>query len=151
MSLDLTRASLAELRRRFADAAPPTLAQRDGFWRARFIGPWWLRLGGRPSVAVSGLRGWQGKRFLTPETATNVLARGGGTVDALVMQCRDAPSGLDGRPVAALTYGASGPLPWRWVTDELRALDDRTLLGMTRIDLPGLRGLAFPFLLEREA
>ncbi len=46
---------------------------------------------------------------------------------------------------------ASGPLPWRWVTDELRALDDRTLLGMTRIDLPGLRGLAFPFLLEREA
>ena len=30
------------------------------------------------------------------------------------------------------------------------ALDDRTLLGMTRIDLPLLRHMVFPFLLERE-
>jgi hypothetical protein len=37
------------------------------------------------------------------------------------------------------------------VRDELRALDASHLLGMTVIDLPGLRGQAFPFLLERQA
>jgi hypothetical protein len=58
---------------------------------------------------------------------------------------------LDGKPVVALTYGAAGPVPWRWVTDELRALDEHTLLGMTRIDLPLLRHMVFPFLLERAA
>ena len=55
------------------------------------------------------------------------------------MQCRECPSSLDGGPVAALSYGADGPVPWRWVTDELRALDERTLLGMTVINLPLLR------------
>lgn len=147
----LNRATLADLRQAFRDAALPSLSQRSGFWRARFIGPWWLRLGGRPGVALSGLRGWQGKRFLTPETATNVLRHAHGDVEALTMLCRDAVSDLDGCPVAALSYGSAGPVPWRWVTDELRALDDRTLLGMTRIDLPGLRRLALPFLLERDA
>ncbi|MBL8365167.1 MAG: hypothetical protein JNN14_07800 [Comamonas sp.] len=43
------------------------------------------------------------------------------------------------------------PRPWRWVRDELRTLDASHLLGMTLIDLPGLRGQAFPFLLERQA
>ena len=85
------------------------------------------------------------------DSATNVLARCDATIDALSMQARECPSALDGKPVVALTYGASGPIPWRWVTDELRALDDRTLLGMTRIDLPVLRHMVFPFLLERAA
>lgn len=144
---NLNTASLRTLRQSFATASVPAPAQRTGFWRARFIGPWWLRLGGRPSVALSGLRGWQGKRFLTPDSATNVLTRG----DALSMQCRECPSAIDGGAVAALTYGDGGPIPWRWVTDELRALDDRTLLGMTIINLPLLRHFAFPFLLERDA
>lgn len=143
----LTHASLATLKHRFATADLPSLAQRADFWRARFIGPWWLRLGGRPGVALSGLRGWQGKRFLTPGRATNVLTSG----EALSMQCRECPSSIDGGPVAALSYGADGPVPWRWVTDELRALDERTLLGMTVINLPLLRHFAFPFLLERDA
>lgn len=151
MTDTLTTASLAELRRRFGEGRVPGDAQRSGFWRARFIGPWWLRLTGRPSVALAGLRGWQGKRFLTPERATNILRRADGEIEHLAMRCAIVTTDLDGQPVAALTYGASGPVPWRWVTDELRALDDRTLLGMTRINLPGLRGLAFPFLLERDA
>lgn len=142
--------SLSGLKQRFAAATLPTEAQRRGFWRARFVGPLWLRLGGMPACYLGGLWGWRGKKFLTPDSATNVLARGQGTVDALSMQARVQPSALDGGAVVALTYGASGPVPWRWVTDELRALDEHTLLGMTRLDLPLLRGLAFPFLLERE-
>ena len=131
MSKPNLNVSIAGLTDIFQKAALPSTFQRSGFWRARFIGPWWLRI-------------------LTEDTATNVLARGDSTIDALSMQARECPSALDGKPVVALTYGASGPIPWRWVTDELRALDDHTLLGMTRIDLPLLRLMVFPFLLERE-
>ena len=56
----------------------------------------------------------------------------------------------DGKPCAVLRYGAESPFPWRHVTDELRSLGDGKLLGMTVIDVPVLRGLAFPFLLVRE-
>lgn len=149
MSAIDTRISLAELKNRFRQGALPSMAQRTGVWRARFVGPLWLRVGGMPSCYISGLWGWLGKKFLTPESATNVLARGESTIDALDMQAQVYPSLLDGRPVVALTYGAAGPVPWCWVTDELRALDDNTLLGMTRVDLPVLRLFVFPFLLER--
>ena len=150
MSVIESRISLKGLKQRFATATLPTEAQRRGFWKARFIGPLWLRLGGMPSCYLGGLWGWLGKKFLTADSATNVLARGAGTIDALSMQARVQPSALDGGAVVALTYGASGPIPWRWVTDELRALDEHTLLGMTRLDLPLLRRFVFPFLLERE-
>ena len=65
-------------------------------------------------------------------------------------RCR---TGRTARPAgrrSARACDASGPVPWRWVTDELRALDEHTLLGMTRLDLPLLRRFVFPFLLERE-
>ena len=150
MSLIDPKISLAGLKQRFAAADLPTDTQRTGFWKARFVGPLWLRLGGMPSCYLGGLWGWLGKKFLTLDSATNVLQREKGTIDALSMQARICPSALDGKPVVALTYGASGPVPWRWVTDELRAIDERTLLGMTRIDLPLVRGFVFPFLLERE-
>ena len=141
--------SLAGLHQRFSAAKLPTNAQRTGFWKARFVGPLWLRLGGMPSCYLGGLWGWLGKKFVTADSATNVLQRRQGTIDALSMRAQVCPSALDGQPVVALTYGSTGPVPWRWVTDELRALDEHTLLGMTRIDLPVLRHIAFPFLLER--
>ena len=59
-----------------------------------------------------------------------------------------------GKPGVALHYvpqdGKPAPTPWRWVRDELRAVDDDTLLGFTVVDLPLLRRMAFPFLLTRE-
>ena len=58
---------------------------------------------------------------------------------------------MAGRPSVQLHYGAQAPRAWRWVRDELRVLDSHHLLGMTVIDLPGLRGQAFPFLLQRQA
>ncbi|PTQ89392.1 hypothetical protein [Agitococcus lubricus] len=142
--------SLAQLVDCFKTASLPTLTQRDGFWRARFVGPLWLRLGGMPSCYISGLWGWLGKKFLTPHRATNVLKRAEKTIDALSMQAQARASSIDGNPVIALTYGSDAPIPWRWVTDELRALDDSTLLGMTRVDLPLIRHFIFPFILERD-
>lgn len=80
--------------------------------------------------------------------------------DALTQALARVTPGLsqvDGRPGLALHYngmaqaGVPAPFPWRFVRDELRAVDAPTLLGMTVVDLPVLRHLAFPFLLEREA
>ncbi|MDO9175956.1 MAG: hypothetical protein Q7V62_14205 [Actinomycetota bacterium] len=154
MSFTHTRASLGELRALFSSLPPPDAAMRRGFFRASFIGPAWLRATGRPSVSLAGLPGWQGKKFLNADDATNVLQRGDVTVEALAMRVTPGVSQVDGKPGVALHYvpqhGRPAPIPWRWVRDELRAVDARTILGMTVVDLPVLRHFAFPFLLERE-
>jgi hypothetical protein len=146
-------ASLRELKRLFSELAPPSPAMRRGFFRARFIGPWWLRATGQPAVEIAGLPGWEGKRFLSEDDATNVVVRRGERGEALAMRVTPGISQVDGVRGVALHYvpagGVPAPLPWRWVRDELRALDDDSILGMTVVDLPLLRRVAFPFLLER--
>jgi len=141
--------SRAEWRQVFADLPVPALAMRTGFYRARFVGPWWLRWSGPTSVALGGLPGWQGKRFLAPDRAVNVLRRNGRPVERLEMRCVEEKSLIDGRQGVVLQYGVHAPRPWRWVQDELRVLDGSRMLGMTIIGLPGLHRQAFPFLLER--
>jgi hypothetical protein len=147
----LVNASLTEINRLFQSLSPAPAASRAGFYRARFVSPWWLRLSAGPSVALSGLPGWQGKRFIDAGSATNVLRNQQGLKEKLLMHCVEGPSLIDGKNAVALHYPSTGPLPWRWVRDELRQLDEHTLLGMTVIDLPLLRDLAFPFLLQRDA
>jgi hypothetical protein len=150
MSADaLSGAPLSRIRQVFAGLEPAPAQVRFGFFRASFIGPWWLRSSAGPSLALSGLAGWQGKRFLDEGTATNVLKAKGGLVEKLRMQCQPHVSAIDGRSGVALRYGATAVPPWRWVVDELRVLDDDTLLCMTTVDLPLLRRLSFPFLLRR--
>lgn len=148
------KASLAELKTLFRSLQPPGESMRRGFFRASFVGPAWLRLTARPSLEMSGLPGWQGKKFLDAEHATNVLLKNGARVDHLAMRVMPVTSRVDGRPGLALTYpprdGKPAPIPWRWVRDELRAIDGNTILGMTVIELPLLRHLVFPFLLTRE-
>lgn len=150
MSADvLMKASLGRIRQVFVGLEPAPARMRRGFFRACFIGPWWLRATAGPSLALSGLAGWQGKRFVDEDTVTNVLQTRQGRIEKLRMQCRAAASPVDGRPGVTLNYGATAAPPWRWVVDELRVLDDDTLLCMTAIDLPLLRRLSFPFLLRR--
>ena len=60
MSAIDSRISLSGLKQRFAAATLPSEAQRSGFWKARFVGPLWLRLGGMPSCYLGGLWGWLG-------------------------------------------------------------------------------------------
>jgi hypothetical protein len=154
MEFTQTKASIADLKALFTSLPPPDAAMRRGFFRASFIGPTWLRLTGRPSVEVSGLPGWQGKRFITADEATNILKKGDALVEALIMRVTPGASQVDGKQGVALHYapqdGKPAPIPWRWVRDELRAVNADTLLGFTVIDLPVLRNLAFPFLLTRE-
>lgn len=145
----LTRASLATLRRVFSTLPPAPPSARSGFYQASFIGPAWLRVSARPGIVLGGLPGWLGKRFIDTERATNVLQRRHGCVEKLEMHCTTRTSLVDGAPGVDLSYGDKGPIPWRWVRDELRQLDEHRLLAMTVIDLPGLRRLALPFLLSR--
>lgn len=67
------------------------------------------------------------------------------------MHCVQGMSLVDGQQGVALNYGADAPIPWRWVKDEMRILDDQTYLCMTVIDLPFIRKLSFPFILRRES
>lgn len=154
MAFTHENASIGDLKALFASLPPPSAAMRHGFFRASFIGPTWLRKSGRPTVAISGLPGWQGKRFLTAEDATNVLTEGDTVREALAMRVVHGVSQVDGKPGVALHYvpqaGEAAPAPWRWVRDELRALDDDTMLGFTLVNLPFVRQMAFPFLLTRE-
>lgn len=161
MSPRMQTASIGELKALFSSLKPPAPAMRHGFFRAAFIGPAWLRLSARPSLEVSGLPGWQGKKFLSADDATNILKKGDTLVEALAMRVTPGTSQVDGQQGVALHYvsgvpgvpGTDGkpvPLPWRWVRDELRAVDDNTILGFTVINLPLLRLMAFPFLLTRE-
>lgn len=151
MQMDsLSKASLNRIREIFKQLKPVDEGARQGFFRASFIGPWWLRVSAMPSIALSGLPGWQGKQFLDPFHATNVLQNKHGRVERLQMTCNAVISLVDGKPGVALQYGQNAVMPWRWVIDEIRMLDHNTFLCMTVIDLPILRHFSFPFILSRE-
>ncbi len=150
MHNDLNSLSLAQLHARYRQLPTVAPTARVGRWRAAFVGPGWLRLSAGPSVALSGLPGWYGKRFSTPEAAVNLMGSGAGLREALPMQCSEQASWLDGQPCAALSYGSATRLPWCWVRDELRQLDEQRCLCLTFVDLPLLRRIGFPFVLVRE-
>lgn len=140
---------LHQLYRRYGELPAVPAARRQGDWRALFIGPWWLRLSAAPAIALSGMPCWFGKRFETPESAVNLLRSDQGLREVLSMCCHEQPSWHDGRPCVVLVYASTARLPWRWVRDELRQLDDDHWLCITYVDLPWLRRLGSPFLLAR--
>lgn len=148
---DLSTASLNEIKQVFKGLKPVSAQARVGFLRARFIGPIWLRHTAAPSLSLSGLSGWQGKRFLNNQQATNILKKKNALIEKMTMQCQDSVSTIDGKPSIALVYAKDAPIPWRWVTDELRQLDDNTWLCMTVFNLPLLKHFPMPFILAKES
>ncbi|MCC1495875.1 hypothetical protein [Alcanivorax sp. 1008] len=147
--MNVNTASIGQLKALYACLALPEPGMCEGFFRARFLGPAWMRASARPTLNLSGLPGWQGKRFTTATSATNVLIHKGQTEERLTMTVTSVKSLVDGSDGLALCYGPDAPRPWRWVRDELRAIDANTLLGITFVDKPLIRLFAFPFLLER--
>ena len=88
---------------------------------------------------------------MKPSYHTASIRENNDFVEALVMTVEEGISMIDGKLGVALRYGAEAPIPWCWVRDEIRAVDDRTLLGITIVDIPVLRHFCFPFLLVRES
>ena len=146
----LITGSLSEIRSMYKTLPSTPSNMCTGEYKAEFIGPWWLRKSAAPSLHLSGLGGWFGKKFLNASTVTNILINSGQRIEILQMRCLEEPSLLDGQVTVALHYGPNSPIPWRWVVDELRQLDDQTMLCMTVINLPILRNFSFPFILSRE-
>ncbi|WP_241385844.1 hypothetical protein [Rhodococcus sp. CH91] len=148
---DAVPRSTRGLRNRFrtahADALPAA-----GTYRAVFVGPALLRVAAPRAIALGGMPRWYGKRFAGDGTAVNLLADTGGALlqEKLPMRVAIAPSWLDGHPAIVVSYGADAPVPWRWVRDEFRTLDERTLLGLTFAATPASRVLASPFTLVRD-
>lgn len=144
--------SVRSLRRSWSDLTAPAATDVVGDLRASFVAP--LRTVAPMGLGLIGLRDWYGKRFRTDGssvTGVNLVRRGGALVETLPMTLQLGISLADGLPALVVTYARSAPRPWPWVRDELRAAPDGTVVGMTYVDLPGLRRLGgTPFLLTPE-
>ena len=151
MPARLANLSIRQLLTLYSSLPPVAAEQRSGLWCAHFVGPWWLRMSAAPGISLFGLPAWLGTRFDAPHAAVNVLRAGGATRDVLPMHCSEQPSWFDGQPCVAVAYGAKARMPWRWVRDELRQVDENLWLCLTFINLPLLRRLPFPFVLVRDA
>ncbi|MRJ75429.1 hypothetical protein GEV29_02670 [Aeromicrobium sp. SMF47] len=149
--------SLRALRRAWGSLPDPRLADLSGTFEASYVGAP-LRTVAPRGLALVGLPRWFGKRFRPTDadaahlTGVNLLrgADGTGLSETLPMTATVGPSLADGRPALLVTYPGDAPRPWRWVRDEFRPWDDDTLLGMTFVDVPGLRRApGTPFVLTR--
>jgi short-subunit dehydrogenase len=149
-----TKGSVQSLQRAFRDAPAPELGALVGRHEAEYAGPAWLRLSGPLTMRLTGMPGWWGKAFRPPTESAdalegeNVLRRRGRLEPSVSMRARLAPSRVDGRPALVVSYPADAPFPWRQVNDELRPLDDRTMLGLT-FGIPGAPRGGSPFVLHR--
>lgn len=143
-------AGLGTLRTLFTQLPPVAPETMATAYRAAFVGPWWLRRTAAPALALLGLGGWWGKWFDGDGNGRNIVHRRGRLQWAMPITVAERPSLIDGQPCLAVLYPHSSPFPWRYVVDELRRLDEERLLGLTIADLPGLRRIAFPFLLHAQ-
>ncbi len=143
--------SHGELRRRFRRLPAPELSAVAGDYSGSFPQPGAYELACRYGMAATGLAGWHGKRFEPP---------GGGAIEARVvnlvrhnevkpMVARIASSLNDGGPALVCTYRPQETPPYRWIRDEFRGWDERTLVGLAFLDLAVVRGVGFPFVLRR--
>jgi hypothetical protein len=144
--------SVRALQRAFRDAPAPDLGALIGRHEARFAS--WLRLGGPLSMSLTGMHGWWGKQFRVSASrgnsleGENLLRRRGRLVESIPMRAEVAPSRVDGRPALVISYPSDARWPHRRVQDELRPLDQRTLLGLS-FGLPLAPRGGAPFILHR--
>lgn len=121
----------------------------NGRFRAEFVGPKSLQAIAPRLLPLGGLPGWCGKAFVGDKQAVNLLSNGSQVVEAVPMLPAFAPSQIDQRQALVLRYDQRAPLACRKLVDELRVLDETSLLGLTMVDLPLLRKLVMPFVLKR--
>lgn len=143
--------SIAALRALFSQAVAPTALPAPGDYLVSFVGPAPLTVVAPRAIALGGMPGWQGKRFDGAGRAANLVDddKTGAHREIIPMTVTLEPSWLDGRPAIVCSYGADSPVPWRWVRDEFRPLDDRRLIGLTFAGGPWSRVAAAPLLLTR--
>lgn len=140
---------LNSIRPLFASLYSPEVGALSGVYRAEFVGPGWLRQMAPTALALGGLAGWWGKVFDGQGGATNIVQRGDARCRVLPMTVVSAVSLVDGKPCLTLRYGKDVRFPWPWIVDEVRRLDEMTLLCVTLVNLSWAPKLPFPFLLQQ--
>ena len=146
----LNQYSLRRFRELFASLNVPRAGALAGRYRGTFVGPAWARALARPALQITGLGGWWGKDVFDNGTAINIVLRDGRLSTRFPMVFVQEGSHIDGREGLALHYQKGNPFPWMLIVDEIRRIDDSTLLGMTRLNIPGLRWFALPFVLGKQ-
>jgi len=146
---ELNQMNLRDFRRLFTSLVVPDQNSLNGKYRASFVGPAWLRASANPALVISGLGGWWGKEFYDDGTAINIVLRAGKFSTRFPMKFVKTKSFIDDKDGLALHYQQGNPFPWMFIVDELRQLVETTVLGMTLANVNGLRGLAFPFILQK--
>ena len=144
----LNRRPLSSFPGLFSSLPVPPVSQLAGTYLGHFVGPSWVRALAGPALLLGGLPGWWGKAFDGEGEGTNLLQRGGTIEQAVPIRLETRPSLIDGRKGLTVVYPRASPWPLAWIVDELRLLDDDSLLGMTMVTQAGLHRFPFPFLLE---
>lgn len=144
----LNQLSLREIRQLFKTLVPPEANSLRGLQRGLFVGPGWLQRLWGPTLAISGLGNWWGKDFDDKGKAVNLVRRKGLIERRFPMYLVEHVSYMDGQLGLALRYQSGNPFPWPLIVDELRRVDETTVMGMTLVDFGPLRRLAFPFILQ---
>lgn len=145
----LNSTRLSAFARLFADLPSPLQSFTQGTWRAAFVGPAWLRWMAPRGLVLLHFGGWWGKEFSGDGTGFNYFERGGEMQQAFPLQVILSNSLIDGKPCLAVHYSPQALFPWRFILDELRQLDDNSILGMTILHKPGLPVFPLPFLLTK--
>ena len=144
--------SVRALERAFNEAPVPELADLIGRHEATFAG--WPRVGGPLAMRLTGMGRWWGKQFRAPADGEeilegeNLLLRRGRLVESIPLRAHIGTSRVDARPALVVKYPADARWPHNRVTDELRPLDDDTLLGLS-FGLPLAPRGGAPFILHR--
>jgi hypothetical protein len=153
MRIDLTSSptngrSMADCRALFAQLAPVDIGELQESFQSAFTGPRWLQIVAPRLLVMGGMGGWCGKWFDGQGKGHNWVRRQGDIQGIMPVELKKRPSLIDGQPTCTVIYPHGSRFPWPLIIDELRRLDDQTILGMTIIDIPLLRRVAHPFLLQ---
>ena len=129
----------------FRTLDPPDASQVEGLHVGQLVGPLWMRVSAPIGLAIGGLPGWYGKEFFGERHGINVCKILGFEFKKLPLTSRFGTSMYDGR--ASLIVRYQGPKAGHWadVQDEFRRVDEHKWLGITIIDRPLVRKMAFPF------
>lgn len=121
----------------------------QGLYSGQLTGPLWLRLFSGPLLGLLGLPRWWGKLVAGPGVGFNLARHGQAIASTVPFTLERRPSLIDGQLGVTLVYAEAARLPLPWLVDELRPLDENTLLGMSMFARLGLHRLPVPFLLHR--
>src|SRR5215207_8670758 len=147
----LNQYRLRQFRDLFASLAVPETESIRGKYHGAFVGPAWVRAAVKPALWITGLGGWWGKEIYDDGAAINIVLRRGKFSTRSPMKFVRERSFIDGRNGLALHYQQDNPVLWMFIVDEIRRMDESTLLGMTRPSIPGLRWFALPFILQKQS